>query len=312
MGNKSRTLAEPADVQMNPQAVAAMDEAVNTMAALQDAYGHGRDLVNQLLGQAQMADAFEQFSRTVRTSKLAYVKENKLYQSLRGMKTPNGSVFSGTWEDFCGLLGVSSDKVDLDIANLRAFGEQALESMSRMGIGYRELRQYRRLDRDQQALLIEAAEAGDKGEFLDLAEELIARHAKEKAALSEALEKRDAKCERLEEVVEELNEENVRMKLDSKVVAMTDWPAALEPVSEQIAAAGRQLAMSISALETCRITIFASGQNLADHERLSFEAALHHVGGLYQEALERAERLLERERLTYDQTLGNFDGEAQS
>lgn len=117
---------------------------------------------------------------------------------------------------------------------------------------------------------------------------------------------------RLAEVNQELNEENVRMKLDSKVVAMTDWPAALEPVSEQIAAAGRQLAMSISALETCRITIFASGQNLADHERLSFEAALHHVGGLYQEALERAERLLERERLTYDQTLGNFDGEAQS
>lgn len=115
---------------------------------------------------------------------------------------------------------------------------------------------------------------------------------------------------RLAEVNQELNAENVRMKLDSKVVAMTDWPAALEPVSEQIAAAGRQLAMSISALETCRITIFASGQNLADHERLSFEAALHHVGGLYQEALERAERLLERERLTFDQTLGNFDGTA--
>ena len=36
-----------------------------------------RDLLNQLLDQAQMADAFEQFSRTVRTSKLAFVKENK-------------------------------------------------------------------------------------------------------------------------------------------------------------------------------------------------------------------------------------------
>ncbi len=33
----------------------------------------------------------------------------------------------------------------MDIANLRTFGEEALESMSRMGIGYRELRQWRKL-----------------------------------------------------------------------------------------------------------------------------------------------------------------------
>ncbi|ENT2765687.1 TPA: hypothetical protein MXV29_006964, partial [Pseudomonas aeruginosa] len=74
-----------------------------------------RDLVNQLLGQAQMADALSQFSRTVRLTKLAYVRENKLYRALAGKKMPNGSALKGTWEEFCTLLGYSKDKVDLDL-----------------------------------------------------------------------------------------------------------------------------------------------------------------------------------------------------
>nr|WP_218057440.1 hypothetical protein [Gilliamella apicola] len=118
---------------------------MNAMTTIQSEYSEDRDLVNQLLGQAQMADAFEQFSRTVRTSKLVFIRENKLYQQLKGMKTANGSLFSGTWEDFCLLLGSSRDKIELDIANLKSFGEEALESMSRIGIGYRELHQYRKL-----------------------------------------------------------------------------------------------------------------------------------------------------------------------
>ncbi|EAM6083128.1 hypothetical protein HB016_004836 [Salmonella enterica subsp. enterica] len=154
-----------------------------------------RDLLNQLLGQAQMADAFGKFSRTVRTSKLAFVKENKLYRHLRGKKTPNGSEFSGTWEDFCNLIGNSVDSVDLDIANLRTFGEEALESMSRMGIGYRELRQFRKLPDDSRNALIEVARQGDKESLLDLAEELIARQNEEKEKLAQQLADKEADLE---------------------------------------------------------------------------------------------------------------------
>lgn len=191
-GRKPTPAAVPVvvDTDLTPvaQAVAVADQA----AAMQAAYGQERDLLNQLLGQAQMADAFEQFSRTVRTSKLAYVKENKLYRALKGQKSPNGSELSGTWEEFCQLLGTSDDKVDIDIANLRAFGEEALESMSRMGIGYRELRQYRRLPEDQKQALIEVAKAGDKEGFVELAEEIIAKHAKEKEALAAQVEETKA------------------------------------------------------------------------------------------------------------------------
>ncbi|WP_431306691.1 hypothetical protein [Pseudomonas lactis] len=87
---------------------------------------------------------------------------------------------------------MSREKADQDIANLRTFGEEALDSMSRMGIGYREMRQYRRLPEDAQAALIEVAKAGDKDAFVDLAEEIIAKHAKEKSELTQRLDEVNA------------------------------------------------------------------------------------------------------------------------
>ena len=126
-------------------------------AGVQPADGSGRDLVNQLLGQAQMANTLSSLTQTVGISKLAFVKENKLYQQLSGMRTPNGVELAGTWVEFCGLLGMSDEKANQDIANLRAFGEEALEQMQRMGMGYRELRQFRRMPEDEQQALIAAA-----------------------------------------------------------------------------------------------------------------------------------------------------------
>jgi hypothetical protein len=201
-------------VELDPEVLAQDRTAANTLATLQAGQSAERDLVNQLLGQAQMADAFSQFSRTVRISKLAYVKENKLYQQLRGMKTPHGAELEGTWESFCKLLGTSVDQADRDIANLQAFGEEALQSMSNMGIGYRDLRQFRKLPDDAKPLLIEAAKAGDKAAFLDLAEELVVRHSQQKQALeaklqaaTDSLEAKDQVLKAEMETVRQLQEE---------------------------------------------------------------------------------------------------------
>jgi len=186
------------DVALNPE----LETTQNLMATVSSQMNGERDLLNQLLGQAQMAGAFEDFSRTVRTSKLSFVKENKLYRNLKDAKSPHGAEkLSGTWEEFCGLLGRSVDQVDRDIANLTAFGEEALESMSRMGIGYRELRQFRRLPEDQKSALIEVAKEGDKTALLELAEEMIAKHAKEKEELKTDLEvSRQTLAEKKEEL----------------------------------------------------------------------------------------------------------------
>ncbi len=182
MSRQPKAIQEEADNNFDKKLLAQDGQAAQDLLEIKAGYSEDRDLANQLLGQAQMADAFEQFSRTVRTSKLAFIREKKLYRSLKGMKTANGSLFSGTWDDYCLLLGTTRDKVELDIANLSSFGEEALEAMSKMGIGYRELRQYRKLPEDQKLALIEVAKVGDKESFVELAEEIIAKHAKEKEA----------------------------------------------------------------------------------------------------------------------------------
>lgn len=122
--------------------------------------------------------------------------------------------------------------------------------------------------------------------------------------LRAAVRKERTVKDRLEAVNQELHSENINLKLDKKIVALTDWPDALIPVTDQIAMAGRKLAQAVSELETCRITIFTKAQDLEDDDRASLEAALAHVAEIYEEALNRAERSLARERLTFDKTLG--------
>lgn len=217
------------EVPANEVAIAEEVKSANQLASvmrlqsdLQANYGEERDLLNQLLGQAQMADAFTKFSKTVLTSKLAFVKENKLYQQLKGKKTQDGLDFSGTWAEFCNLLGFTPEHANESIANLNQFGSDALESMSSMGIGYRELRQYRKLPEDQKLALLEVAKTGDKSEFLDLAEELIARHTKEKADLSRQLEEsakeHEATAKRLEVVTEQKAEAEAKA---ARIAVMT-------------------------------------------------------------------------------------------
>lgn len=201
-GRPAMPAAQPVALTLNDQATALDVAAVDGLAQLQASYSQGRDLVNQLLGQAQAFQAAGNLLRTFGVSKLALVKENKLYQQLSGMKAPNGSELKGTWVEFCGLLGISDDKANEDINNLNAFGEDALEQMQRIGIGYRELRQYRKLPEDQKQALIEVAKAGDKEGFVELAEEIIAKHAKEKEALTAEVEETKATLEAKDRVLQ--------------------------------------------------------------------------------------------------------------
>lgn len=231
--------AQAADVKIAEGIPAAHQEHVeiaSDLAVITQGYSNDRDLLNQLLGQAQMADAFGKFSRTVRSSKLAYVKENKLYQALSGKRTPNGSELRGTWEEFCSLLGCSVDTADMDIANIKSFGEEALESMSRMGIGYREMRQYRKLPDDEKTALLEVAKSGDKEAFIDLAESLVAKHAKEKEALTSKVADLEADQKATEKVLTEKNKklDQVQTSLEKLQLRTAPWNERVAPFKEEI------------------------------------------------------------------------------
>ena len=167
-----------------PAMVEALHEA-DRLSAIEAGYGADRDLLNQVIGEHRMAAAISKLLTVSSLSKLQYIKDSKLYRVSKGMKSANGQQFSGTWDDFCTLaIGKSRQLVDEGFLNLRAFGEDALDTMQQAGIGYRELSQYRKLPADERTALIEAAKDGDKDTLLDLAETLIAKHSKEKTDLS--------------------------------------------------------------------------------------------------------------------------------
>lgn len=223
--------------EINPEALQEDVGSLGMLGTIAQGMQDERDLVNQLLGQAQMADALSKFTATVAVSKMAHVKENKLYRAIAGMKDRDGRGFSGTWEEFCALLGTSAPKVNEDINNLRSFGEEALDSMSRMGIGYRELRQYRRLPEDQKAALIEVAKSGDKESFVELAEEIISKHAAEKAELQKKLEDAQGDYDALSKVEADTSKKlrDARLDMEKLQLRTAPWSEKVAPFQEEIA-----------------------------------------------------------------------------
>lgn len=260
MGRSKNAPTEPIELTVPPAEQITAQQ--NFLARVEGAFSDERDLLNQLLGQAQMAEAFSKFSKTVLVSKLAFVKENKLYQGLNGKKTKDGLEYSGTWSEFCNLLGWTPEHANEAIANLRNFGEEALESMSRMGIGYREMRQYRRLPEDQRAALIEVAKAGDKEAFVELAEEIITKHVKEKEALTaratEAESTLEASRQRSAEKSAELDqvrEENIRL---------TRHHSSIDPI-ELGSGIREALAREVTRVETEMLTLRKTLTTLVEH-----------------------------------------------
>lgn len=205
-------------------------EAQDARSVISKEMNNDRDLANQLLGQIKMAQSFSIFANVISTAQLKNIKENKLYKALDG-KTGvdiNGNKIAnvGTWEGFCQAVGVSRAKADDDILNLNTFGEEALKQLSAVGAGYRELRQFRKLPEDEKQALIEVAKEGDKEGFAEVAETIIAKHAKEKEALTKQLEdvKLDLEASRATANKKEatlLKTENELEKLKVRIQKMT-------------------------------------------------------------------------------------------
>lgn len=300
------------DIQMSPEidesSVAEGTAALDTLAIVQAAHSDERDLLNQLLGQAQMADAFAKFSVTVTTSKLAFVKENKLYRTLSGKKSGDGHQFSGTWEEFCSLLGRSREQVDEDIRNLKVLGEDALESMSRMGIGYRELRQFRRLPEDQKTALIEAAQTGDKDAFLELAEDLIAKHAKEKEALSKRAEDLQSSVTALER----LNDDKNRKidELTTRQVTVDPWDEKVGQFKTEIAGGFDLLDDTVGRLWLIHAAILKDGVTWGGDEDAE-RVILRQFAVLFHDRLNRAAQQLAELCNHHEATLAGWAGELE-
>lgn len=191
-GRKPTQITPQPEVHLNESALSEDIQKLNDFALLKTSYTGGRDELNQQVGRIQMGLAMSGLTNMMNLQTLKLIKESKSYRSWSGQSgiDRKGVAIAdlGTWDGFCRALGVSRDKVEEDIRNMDAFGEEALESLSALGVGYRELRQYRKLPEDRKLALVEIAKSGDKEGFVELAEEIIAKHLKEKETLEASLE----------------------------------------------------------------------------------------------------------------------------
>ncbi|BBE51802.1 hypothetical protein OYT1_ch2286 [Ferriphaselus amnicola] len=263
-----------------------------------------RDLVNQLLGQIQMANSFARFADVVSLQKLKHIKETKAYKAVSGMGavSADGEKIAdvGTWEGFCSALGMSKSKVDEDLLNLSAFGEDALKKMASMGIGYRDLRQYRRLPDDDRAALTEAAKTGDKDTLLDLAETLIEKHSKEKAALKNEIATSETLVNNLKRNFDTVNnkklaleDEVARLRPRTLMPGVAEFDARTFEVRHEAAGLEYGARIQMDALDTLFIEVLQDAEVDAETESLRLKAVGLAAGAMLARALDLYERVKE-------------------
>jgi hypothetical protein len=146
--------------------------------------------VSILVGQVQMAKAMEKFTTVGGLQILQKVKETKDYKYFKGMKLPNGEILTGTWAEFCQLIGESKSNIDERLKNLELFGKEALEAMQSIGMGIRDLRRLRQFPENELKAIVDGDQltVGSKEEALDIIEEMAAKHRAESKKLTEKLE----------------------------------------------------------------------------------------------------------------------------
>jgi len=103
---------------------------------------------HEIIGQFRAVKMISKFADVSSLVWLKQIKDSKIYKDLPGI---------GTWEEFCGYLGVSRQKIDEDILNIEAFGQEFLTTVSSLRVGYRDLRKLRRLTHDGTVQVVDDA-----------------------------------------------------------------------------------------------------------------------------------------------------------
>jgi len=94
---------------------------------------------HEVIGRVQANNLMAKFANVSSFVWLKQIKDSKIYKDLPGI---------GTWDKFCEYIGLSRQKVDLDLLNLATFGEEFLTTCWRLSVGYRDLRKLRMLAKD--------------------------------------------------------------------------------------------------------------------------------------------------------------------
>lgn len=129
---------------------------------------------------------------------LAELKESKGYKGLEVDDADGNCRRVGSWEEYCNHIGLSRSTVDEQIANLNKLGEDFFEYNNRLELfNTKQLRMMRKLPDDDRQAIIEHAksESTSKEDVLEILEEAIIKHDKERQQLKHERDEAREDCE---------------------------------------------------------------------------------------------------------------------
>ena len=294
MPRKQNQVPAPIEVAVNAEAIAEGQEARNQLAVL-----HEQDAANVKVLATQLgytgrldSDSLE----SVCKAKLVAAQQS-IFEFGASLLLLRESCLHGDWEERLDRIGVSRPTAHRYItiaAKLK--GTDVQKALQHLGMG--KVLELAAFDDDE----IQALTGGEsiRGLTLDQVEKMsltdLRKQLREATANSEAKERliadKDAKINSL------------IVGTGKKIVADTDWPDALIPLCDQLAACKREIDHAFSKLETARIAVLQV--EMPEDQRPKFEAALKHVAEVYASALASAERNYLKDQVVFAQTLGAY------
>lgn len=203
----------------------------NQLAQIKQSISSEQIQLSEKIGALKATAFFKKLVTVTEIKLIAEIKETKQYKGLSMISTNGKPVTVTTFKEFCNYLGHSYEKINQDIQNLSAFGEDFLETSQRMGLGYRDLRKLRKLDDADREVIIEgeAVKAEDRESLIDLIEEMSAKHRKQKDALETENKELKADKDALETILQK-KDEKVN-QLDTQVTKLSS-PAEIKRRAE--------------------------------------------------------------------------------
>ena len=288
---------------------------------LNDGYGEGRDEINQLIGQIQVAETFSKIADVISLQKLANIKERKLYRALQGKTTADkdGKVLTvSTWEGFCAAVGLNHKTVDERLRNVNAFGLEAAETFERIGVSTKTLRLARKLPEDEQAIVAEYTSKPEvtKEDVQQLINDLDEKHQKVLDAKESELANKSKEIDSLKANLNanrdlyskaQQESESLRIKLEEKRLKPNDYSELtkdIEEISKKAALRVVEAAMQMSDLALQLNTKLMECNNPVQETALerALEIAIPQAHTAFFEALQRAAALFDE----FDHSMGNF------
>lgn len=294
MPRKQNQVPAPIEVAVNAEAIAEGQEARNQLAVLYEQDAANVKVLATQLGYTGRLDSDS--LESVCKAKLVAAQQS-IFEFGASLLLLRESCLHGDWYERLERIGVEPRTANRYItiaAKLK--GTDVQKALQHLGMGkVLELAAFD--DGEIQALTDGESVRGltlDQVEKMSLAD--LRKQLREATANSEAKERliadKDAKINSL------------IVGTGKKIVADTDWPDALIPLCDQLAACKREIDHAFSKLETARIAVLQV--EMPEDQRPKFEAALKHVAEVYASALASAERNYLKDQVVFAQTLGAF------